>query len=121
MIFSWAQNSKIDCSKLPCNFEFSQLFILYSARAPSPRPDVTSPSNSEIIFVGQSVISNFVSNFSSTMNMKRKQQTTLSNFFNPKKPAAALDETLVATRLEDEEDLEEGTTVEPEASSVLGK
>ena len=30
MIFWWAQNSKIDCSKLPCNIEFSQLFILYS-------------------------------------------------------------------------------------------
>ena len=55
------------------------------------------------------------------MNMKRKQQTTLSNFFNPKKTAAALDETPVVTRLEDEEDLEEGTTAEPDASSVPGK
>ena len=81
------------------------------ARAPSPRPDVTSPSNSEIISV--CAISNFVSNFSS-MNMKRKQQTTLSYFFNPKKPAAALDETPVVTRLED-------STAEPDASSVPGK
>ena len=56
------------------------------------------------------------------MNMKRKQQTTLSNFFNPKSlPAAALDKTPVVTRLEDEEDLEEGTTAEPDASSVPGK
>ena len=46
------------------------------------------------------------------MNMKRKQQTTFSNFLNPKKPAAALDETPVVTRLE------EGTTAEPDASSV---